>query len=74
MKNCAESMARYAKAYSADYYSKLSEIYNRCNSAERQILKKNIFDMLDRMKSLLDNEKSNKEISEEDNNPVEETD
>lgn len=61
-------MTRYAKAYSADYYSKLSEIYNRCQSAERKILKKNIFDMLDRIKSLLDNEKP-----KEENNSVEET-
>lgn len=78
MNNCAESQTRVCKAYITDCYSHLANSYNICKSGERQILKKNIFDMLDRMKSLLNNENPAEDDSsdedETENNSVEETD
>lgn len=53
--NCSESMTRVCKAYATDFYSHIADAYNKCKSGDRQILKKNIFDILDRMKYLLDN-------------------
>ena len=54
MNDCAETQTRVCKAYVADCYGRLAESYNKCKPEERYILKKNIFDMLDRIKLLLD--------------------
>jgi len=57
MKTCADRQTKICRAYIGDCYFHLARAYNECNGAERQILKKNINDMLDRVKSLLNNEK-----------------
>lgn len=51
--NCAESQTRYCKAYIADCYGRLASSLNTCRSAEQEILKNNILDMLDRIKTLI---------------------
>lgn len=56
MNNCAEIQTRACKAYISDCYGRLADAHNKCNSAERSILRKNIFDMLDRVKALLSND------------------
>lgn len=56
MNDCSESQTRVCKAYIADCYGHIAMAYNTCKSGERQILKKNIFDMLDRIKMRLNNE------------------
>lgn len=68
MNNCAESQTKVCKAYISDCYGHLARSVNVCISAERQILKKNIFDMFDRMKMLLNNE-----TFEDENNSAENT-
>lgn len=57
--NCAESQTRICKAYIADCYGHLATSFNSCKSAERQALKNNVFSMLDRIKTLLDNKPLN---------------
>ena len=54
MNSCAESKTKEAKAYTSDYYSKIAKCYNQCKHGERDILRKNIIDMLDRVKELLE--------------------
>lgn len=73
---CAETMSRYARAYTADCWAKLADCYNRCDKHDRQILKKNIKDMLERMIYLLDNQSQKTEmidIQEQTEEPVKPT-
>lgn len=72
MNDCAESVSRVCKAYIADCYGHLANSFNTCRGAERQILKRKVFGMLDRVKSLLDNEipKETTGSVDETNSPI----
>ena len=49
-------MTRYAKAYSADYWGKISELYNRCEPQGKIQFKKNLKNQVQRVLQLIDNE------------------
>lgn len=77
LKNCAENQTRICKAYIVDCYGHIANAFNTCKNAEREILKNNIFDMLDRIKILLNNynaKDENNQNLEIENNSVDETD
>lgn len=54
MYDCANSQTKICKAYISDCYGNISKAYNGCNVSERPMLKRNIYDMLDRVKQLID--------------------
>lgn len=69
MNDCLEIQTGACKVYITDCYDRLITSYNDCIFNERPILKKNIFDMLDKVKLLIDNKKL-----ENENDTVEKTD
>lgn len=68
MNDCAESQTRICKAYISDCYGHLAKSVNACKCAERVVLKKNVYDMLDRVKALLNND-----VSKEETDSIDET-
>lgn len=74
MSKYAENQTRVCKAYVADCYKHLANSLNACNRTDRIILKKSIFDMLDRTKVLLNGKSPVEETSSVvQSNPVQET-
>ena len=53
MNDCAESQTKVCSAHIKDCYGRVAMSYNKCKSSERDILKKNICEMLDKFKDLL---------------------
>jgi len=54
--NCADTQTKVCKLYISEAYSGIARAYNKCVSAERVILRRNILDMLDRVRELLGEE------------------
>ena len=54
---CAESKGRECKAYITDCLMRLTTAYNQCDKQERVVLRKNVNEMIDRMKQLYNGEK-----------------
>ena len=50
---CLESQRRVCKAYITDCYSHLAKSYHKCNAEEREALKMDIVEMLDKVKQLI---------------------
>lgn len=59
MNNCAESQTKVCKAYMTDMYVNILKSYTRCVPNERYILKANILEMLDKTKTLIENQSKN---------------
>lgn len=67
MNDCAESQTKICKAHINDCYMHLATSLNRCRSAEQSTLKRNIINMLDKTKLLIEGK------YKEENNSVEES-